>query len=188
MDVMKKMNVTIPVDLDPKKIPEYALIILFIIYLVIGNNSLPKSMNEFIETTFSKIITVVIALALFAYSNPVLGVLGLLVCYKLLYGSSNSNNSIHSLFNNTPHPHPHHTNTLDNIKYPYTNSYKNCPPFKEPSVKGGTTLEQEMVAKMTHSNYNTEYQKTDWKPQLEETHNASHYSTAFTPISVPKNF
>ena len=51
------------------------LSILFSIYLIMGYK-MPEKISELIDTIYGKIIVVVIALILFSYTNPILGVLG----------------------------------------------------------------------------------------------------------------
>ena len=75
-------------DLFTKKhIPELVLAALLTLYLVMGYQ-VPEGVAIMIDTTFGKIVVVVIALMLFAYSNPVLGILALLVAYQLIKDSS----------------------------------------------------------------------------------------------------
>jgi len=63
------------------------LSILFIIYLIMGYK-MPEKISELIDTIYGKIIVVVIALILFSYTNPILGVLGFLVAFELIRRSS----------------------------------------------------------------------------------------------------
>ena len=68
------------------------LIILFIIYLIMGYNT-PEPIASIIDTTYGKIFVIVIALVLFAFTNPVLGIIGFLVAYELIRKSSISTGS-----------------------------------------------------------------------------------------------
>ena len=63
------------------------LCILFIIYLIMGYK-MPDSIANVIDTNYGKVIVVVMALILFAYANPVLGVLGFFVAFDLISKSS----------------------------------------------------------------------------------------------------
>ena len=63
------------------------LIILFIIYLIMGYNT-PEPIASIIDTTYGKIFVILIALVLFAFTNPVLGIIGFLVAYELIRKSS----------------------------------------------------------------------------------------------------
>ena len=62
-----------------KNIPQVVLSVLFVIYLVMGFN-IPEFLAIPIDSSVGKIIIVLVALLLFAYSNPVLGVLALVSC------------------------------------------------------------------------------------------------------------
>ena len=66
---------------------QVTLCILFIIYLIMGYR-MPDSIAGAIDTSFGKIAVVVMALLLFAYANPVLGVLGFFVAFDLISKSS----------------------------------------------------------------------------------------------------
>ena len=68
------------------------LIILFIIYLIMGYNT-PEPIASIIDTTYGKIFVILIALVLFAFTNPVLGIIGFLVAYELIRKSSISTGS-----------------------------------------------------------------------------------------------
>ena len=70
-----------------KNIPQVVLSVLFVIYLVMGFN-IPEFLAIPIDSSVGKIIIVLVALLLFAYSNPVLGVLALLVAYSLIKSAS----------------------------------------------------------------------------------------------------
>ena len=74
-------------DFDKKNMPQLVLTVLFIIYLVMGYK-MPEGVATIIDTPVGKIAVAVIALMLFAYSNPVLGVLSLLVAYQMIKGAS----------------------------------------------------------------------------------------------------
>ena len=72
---------------DKKHMPETLLSVLFIIYLVMGYR-MPETVAILIDSTIGKIAVVLAALLLFGYSNPVLGVLALLVAYQMIKGAS----------------------------------------------------------------------------------------------------
>ena len=70
-----------------KHMPELVLSVLFVLYLVMGLK-VPDGVATIIDSTIGKIVVILIALMLFAYSNPVLGVLALLVAYQLIKSAS----------------------------------------------------------------------------------------------------
>lgn len=59
------------------------LAIVFIIYLIMGYQT-PEPLASAVDTLWGKVIVAVIALSLFAISNPIVGVLGLLVAFDLI--------------------------------------------------------------------------------------------------------
>jgi len=74
-------------DLFKKKnMGELLLAILFIIYLVMGYKT-PSVLANVIDTTYGKVMVIIVALILFAQVNPILGVLGFLVAYNLITNS-----------------------------------------------------------------------------------------------------
>ena len=65
------------------------LAILFVIYLIMGYNT-PAPVADLIDTVVGKVVVIVIALALFANSNVIVGILGLLDCFVLHYSCKSS--------------------------------------------------------------------------------------------------
>lgn len=132
---------------------EILLTILFIIYILMGYK-IPESLASVIDTAFGKIIVITIAILLFSYTNPVLGVIGFYVAFDLIKRSSES------------------TGTYALQKYVPTETKKACEltlynqfPY---------TLEQEIVKKMAPIN------KTDdssappsFSPILDNLHEAA---------------
>lgn len=138
--------------LEKKHMPQLVLTILFALYLILGYK-LPNKVSEMVDTVPGKIIIVLVSLALFAYSNPVLGVLSLLVAYQL----------IRSAYVETG---------MAALEEYYPTEEKKWSPFT-PAHQFPYTLEQEMVKKMTTQKFNTEYVKTPYKPTLEDTYDAA---------------
>ena len=66
---------------------QVVLCILFIIYLIMGYK-MPDSVAGVFDTIYGKVIISVIALVLFSFANPILGVLGFLVAFELIRRSS----------------------------------------------------------------------------------------------------
>ena len=137
---------------DKKNMPQLVLVILFIIYLVMGYK-MPSNVASAIDSTAGKIIVVVSALALFAYSNPILGVLALLVAYQLLKSSSIKTG-------------------MAGLEQYYPTQEKKWSPFT-PIHQFPYTLEQEVVKNMTTQKFNTSYMKSPFRPVLEETYDAA---------------
>ena len=138
---------------EKKMSPQLLLSILFIIYLAVDykmNNLLASA----VDSSFGKIIVVSTAITLFAYANPVLGVLGLMVAYRLVQSASTI------------------TGTSPLAEY-YPTEQKKWTPFT-PIRQFPYTLEQEIVKKMTTQKFNPTYVKTAWRPVLDDTYDAQY--------------
>jgi hypothetical protein len=109
-----------------------------------------------IDSTIGKIVIALSALMLFAYTNPILGVLALLVAYQLIKSASIVT-GMAGLDEYNPTEDKKWTPFAQRHEFPYT-------------------LEQEMVKKMTTQKFNTEYVKAPFRPVLEDTHDAEHIS------------
>ena len=140
---------------DKKNMPETILTVLFIIYLVMGYK-MPECVATMIDSTIGKILVVLAALMLFAYSNPILGVLALLVAYQMIRGASVKTG-------------------MAGLEEYYPTEEKKWSPFT-PTHQFPYTLEQEIVKKMTTQKFNTEYVKAPYRPTLDDTHEASYLS------------
>lgn len=138
---------------DKKHMPETVLTILFVVYLVLGYK-MPQTIATMIDTMVGKIAVVLIALMLFAYSNPILGVLGLLVAYQMIKGASIRTG-------------------MAGLEAYYPTEAKKWSPFS-PAHQFPYTLEQEVVKNMTTQKFNTEYVKAPYRPTLNDTHDASY--------------
>lgn len=141
-------------ELNPKQhLPQLILSVLFVLYLVVGY-PIPDNLATIIDSPVGKIVVGVCSLLLFAYSSPVLAVLGLLVAYQLIKSASVK------------------TGTAGLEMY-YPTEAKKWSPFS-PAHQFPYTLEQEMVKKMTTQKFNTEYVKAPYRPVLDDTHNAEY--------------
>ena len=138
--------------LEKKNMPQLVLVVLFIIYLLMGYKT-PDSVANMIDSTVGKIVVALFALLLFAYSNPILGVLGIFVAYQLVRGASIKTG-------------------MANLEEYYPTEEKKWTPFT-PAHQFPYTLEQEMVKKMAPQKFNTNYVKATYKPTLEDTYDAA---------------
>ena len=140
-------------DLFTKKnMPELVLASLFVLYLVMGYK-MPEQAATIVDSTIGKIVVVLVALMLFAYSNPILGILGLLVAYQLIKSSSVKTG-------------------MAGLEEYYPTESKKWTPFT-PTNQFAYTLEQEVVKKMASQKFNTEYVKAPFRPILDDTHDAA---------------
>jgi hypothetical protein len=141
---------------DKKNMPQLVLSVLFVIYLVMGYK-MPEGVATMIDSTAGKIIVVLIALMLFAYSNPILGVLALLVAYQMIKGASVKTG-------------------MAGLEQYYPTQQKKWSPFT-PAHQFPYTLEQEVVKNMTTQKFNTDYVKMPFRPTLDDTHDAAPLSS-----------
>jgi hypothetical protein len=137
---------------EKKNMPQLVLIVLFAIYLIMGYH-IPESVATMIDSTIGKILVVIVALMLFSYSNPILGVLSLLVAYHLIKSASIKTG-------------------MAGLEEYYPTEAKKWSPFT-PAHQFPYTLEQEVVKNMTTQKFNTEYVKAPFRPTLDDTHDAS---------------
>ena len=138
--------------LEKRNMSQLVLVVLFIIYLLMGYKT-PASVASMIDSTVGKIVVALIALLLFAYSNPILGVLGIFVAYQLVRGASIKTG-------------------MAGLEEYYPTEGKKWSPFT-PAHQFPYTLEQEMVKKMAPQKFNTNYVKATYKPTLEDTYDAA---------------
>jgi hypothetical protein len=142
--------------LEKKNMSELILAILFIIYLVMGKRT-PDMVAKMVDNMFGKAVIILVALYLFAYHNPILGVLGLFVAYQLV------NMSLHDfdLYEG-----------ISDLSSYMPKEEKVWSPYS-PAHQFSYTLEQEIVKKMASQRFNTNYVKAPYRPSLDDTHNAS---------------
>lgn len=138
--------------LEKRNMPQLVLVILFIIYLLMGYKT-PDSVATMIDSTVGKVVVALFALLLFAYSNPILGVLGIFVAYQLVRGASIKTG-------------------MAALEQYYPTEEKKWSPFT-PAHQFPYTLEQEVVKKMAPQKFNTNYVKATYKPTLDDTYDAA---------------
>jgi len=130
------------------------LAILFIIYLIMGYKT-PEPLASSIDTLWGKVIIVVIALTIFVSTNPIVGILGLLVAFDLIRRSGlTTGNTALAKFLPT-----------EKKKFGELTAFNQFP----------YTLEQEVVAKMAprvHGGHTVVGQAT-YKPILDKGYDAA---------------
>ena len=141
--------------LEKKNMSQLFLVILFIIYLVVDFKT-PESVATMIDSQVGKVVVAVFALLLFAYSNPILGVLGIFVAFHLIKNASVKTG-------------------MASLEQFYPTEEKKWSPFT-PQHQFPYTLEQEVVKKMAPQKFNTDYVKSNYKPLVEDTYDAAHVS------------
>jgi hypothetical protein len=138
--------------LEKRNMSQLVLVILFIIYLILGFK-MPDSVANVIDSSVGKIVVCLIALLLFGYSNPILGVLGIMVAYQLIKSSSEKTG-------------------MAALEQYYPTEEKKWSPFT-PTHQFPYTLEQEVVKQMASQKFNANFVKAPYRPVLDDTHDAS---------------
>ena len=138
--------------LEKRNMSQLMLVVLFIIYLIMGYK-IPDQLANIIDSSAGKIVVALIALLLFGYSNPILGVLGILVAYHLIKGSSEKTG-------------------MAALEQFYPTEEKKWSPFTA-IHQFPYTLEQEVVKEMASQKFNANFVKAPYRPMLDDTHDAS---------------
>ena len=138
-------------SLTSKNIPLILLGSIFVFYLLM-NYPLPEGASNLMDTLFAKIVILVIAVSLFKF-HPVLGIIGLLVAYKLITSASIRTG-------------------MAGLSEYYPTEEKKWSPFSK-THQFPYTLEEEMVKTMTSQNFNETYVKAPYRPKLNDTHDAA---------------
>ena len=135
---------------------DYLLIALFVLFLIL-QIEIPAFLAEWIDTPVGIASVIIVALYMFLYTNPILGVLSLIVAYEILRRSSKKTGR-YALTQFLP------TQDIRNTEMRAMN------PIKK------TTLEEEMVDKMAPigvSNQSGGVIETPFRPVSEDTYGAS---------------
>jgi hypothetical protein len=125
----------------------------FIYHLSSNGVKIPDILANLIDSPVGKIVVALVALLLFGYSNPILGVLGIMVAYHLIKASSDK------------------TGTAA-LEQHYPTEEKKWSPFTA-IHQFPYTLEQEVVKQMASQKFNANYVKAPYRPMLNDTHDAS---------------
>ena len=136
--------------LKAEKRHEVFLGVVFIIYILL-NVDTPSGLSTLIDTSLGYIIVAVLALTVFASTNPIVGILGLIAAYELLR-RSNGGSLLAS--NNIP---SEKNKVMDFSKY---NDFP-------------ISLEEEVVYKMAPLVRYDAGPNIDYKPTLDDTHDAA---------------
>jgi hypothetical protein len=138
--------------LEKRNIPQLALVVIFLVYLILGLQ-IPDPIASVIDSSLGKVFVAISVLLLFAYTNPILSVLGVLVAYQLVKNASENTG----------------TSALDQF---YPSEGKKWAPFSS-SNEFPYTLEQEVVKKMASQKFNDNFVKPPYAPRLEDNYDAA---------------
>jgi hypothetical protein len=158
--------------LEKKNRGQLILTILLIIYLILGSKT-PKSLSNAIDNPFGKVFIALGAIILFAYSNPILGVVGLLVAFEIIRNASSKKTKGTKVDYKTGYSSEYSTEFNPSLDPYYPTEEKKWSPFSAHN-QFPYTLEQEVVKKMApirNKNYSNE--KYTFKPILDDLHDAA---------------
>jgi len=135
--------------------PEIVILGLFIIYLA-SDIAMPEEIAVYIDSPIGMVVVLLIALYMFVYYSPILGVIGLFVAYEVVRRSARVNNRVPMM------------------TYVPTQAKKDAE-FVEMNPAVPETLEEEMIAKMAPIGQSSliTYTSSEYKPVAENVHNAS---------------
>ena len=131
---------------------EMLLGLIFVIYILMDVDT-PKSLAELIDNVYGNAIVAIFAITLFAHTNPVVGILGIIAAYQLVKRSSVETGP-HGIRNYRP---SEDKKMMDFAK---------CNDFP-------VTLEEEMVDKMAPLVKHDAAANVDYKPVLDSLHDAA---------------
>lgn len=131
---------------------ELGLGVVFIIYMLF-DIELPSTLSNMVDTLTGNIVVALLALSVFVYTNPILGILALVVGWLLIKRSSRDTGS-YALKHYLP---------SEKAKEGAFEKYNEHP----------VTLEQEMVEKMAPLVDGEPSSELDYKPVLDKDHDAA---------------
>lgn len=86
-----------------KNYHQVALVIIFLVYIFLNNVKMPHVITEGVSSMVGTVIVIVVALGLLFNSNPIVGILGIVVAYLLIERSNQqmkNNTSISNVMKN----------------------------------------------------------------------------------------
>jgi predicted membrane protein len=147
----------IPAALSKMSIFEMVLFIIFLLYVVLPIKT-PAFLAPYIDSALGMVILFCITVSLFIYTNPLLGVLYILVAYEVLHRSSSS-----------------HGNTKAIIMEYTTSQANKDSDMKTMNPLVEKTVEEEVIEVRAPigKSHSTEYITTSFKPVAETLEGAS---------------
>jgi hypothetical protein len=134
---------------------EMTILVLFAIYIAL-DIEMPESVASYIDSPLGMVGVLLVALFMFVYYNPILGVVGLFVAYEVVRRSARMNNRVPMM------------------TYVPTQAKKDTE-MAEMNPIVPTSLEEEVVAQMAPIGKSSliTYVTSEYKPVAENVHNAS---------------
>ncbi len=123
---------------------------------MIGNFKLPNSINELVDNSFGNVIVILLALALFINTSPILGVVGFLVAYEIIRRASISTG----------------TDAIKKYLPSEENKAKKMEQYQPPMSTQDITLEEEMIDNIVEFTENNDLPDSNVKPILDNNYGA----------------
>jgi hypothetical protein len=142
---------------------DYVLIILFLLFILL-QIEIPQVLAEVVDTPFGMGIIIISALYLFFYTNPILGVLGLIAAYEILRRSAKQTGNYG--FKYLP--------SQESRDRQFTQMNSSDIVGAAPAAGSGETLEEQIISTMAPiqgAAKNTDYVETSFKPMMESIEN-----------------
>lgn len=161
---------------------EVVLFVLFIFYLVFQIKT-PKFLSQWLNNPIGVVVVLILALYVFLYTNPVLGILSIFVAYELIRRSGEIYNK--ELPNGLISPSSTYltdfSRSLNKEDTNNINVVSHGSSLDEPVntivPTNSINLEEEVIKQMAPigGSSSLEYVVTQFKPISENTHNADHF-------------
>jgi len=136
---------------DKKYMGQHILTVVFVIYLILGLKT-PQSIAPLIDNLPGQIVVVLMAISIFIFTNPILGVISFFVAFELIRRSSVETGT-YGIDNYLPNEESKAAKLSSYNQYPYT-------------------LEQEMVKKMVPA-VDKDMSKSSFVPMSDDTYDAA---------------
>ena len=133
-----------------KNYHQVALVIIFLVYIFLNNVKMPHVITEGVSSMVGTVIVIVVALGLLFNSNPIVGILGIVVAYLLIERSNQQ------IKNNT---------SISNVM---KNEMEKMDTFFKVENQFPKTLEEEVVEKRTLHKSKRDMVGPSYKPLLSE--------------------
>lgn len=128
--------------------------VVFILYLLLDAKT-PEPIAEYIDTPVGNIVVVLIAISTFYYSNPIVGILGVVVAYEVIRRSKLA------------------SRTKFLVNQVLSNESSKFKTMEKLNVRREISLEEEMVGKMAPLVKYDISSNTSYKPILDTFHDAA---------------
>ena len=140
---------------------EIIIFVIFFVYLVF-DIQMPIVINQYIDSPLGVVVVLVLALCVFLYTNPILGILSIFVAYEIIRRSSFAPKIQYKAPIRIQREQPQ----ISQMDFGLN---------KKPTFTHESTVEEEVISKMAPlaTDAPTAFVDTSFKPIAENTHNAT---------------